>query len=184
MMDTTTIKLCIATILSCLGEDTRREGLVKTPDRVSKMFTEIFSGYSESPKELFKAVFQSKMNEMVIVKDIQFYSHCEHHMVPFIGKVHIGYIPKTKVLGLSKFARLVDIYAKRLQIQENMTQQIANDIQRYLKPQGVMVIIEAQHLCMAMRGIKKQGSTTVTSVALGCFLKNDRTRSEFLNLIK
>lgn len=174
----------ITRTLEHLGENPLREGLIDTPKRVVKMWNEIYAGYKKDPKELFKAVFESTSDEMVIVKEIPFYSHCEHHMVPFFGKVAIGYIPNGKVLGLSKFARLVEIYAKRLQIQEVLTTQIADNIVKYLQPKGVMVVINAEHLCMSMRGIKKPGSNTTTSATRGVFRDEHETRQEFLNLIK
>ncbi len=174
----------ITRVLENIKENPNREGLLNTPKRVVKMWDEIFGGYQEKPENLFKAVFKSNSDEMVIVKDIPFYSHCEHHMVPFFGKIYIGYIPNGKVLGLSKFARLAEIYAKRLQIQENLTTQIADDIIKYLKPKGVMVVVNAEHLCMSMRGVKKPGSSTITSATRGCFRNEQNTRQEFLSLIK
>ena len=164
-------------------EDVNREGLKNTPNRVARMYKEIFAGYEQDSEELFKSVFTSDNNSMITVRDIDFYSYCEHHMVPFFGKVHIGYIPKGKILGISKFARLVDVYAKRLQIQEQLTEQIANDIEKYLKPKGLMVIISAQHLCMAMRGIKKINSSTVTNSVKGIFKDELVVREEFLNTL-
>lgn len=166
------------------GENADRDGLQETPKRVAKMYKEIFAGYDQDPKEVLSKNFETDNDEMVIVKDIDYYSQCEHHMVPFFGKVHIGYIPNGKVLGLSKFARLVEIYARRLQIQEQMTFQIADAIEKHLKPLGVIVVVEGQHLCMAMRGIKKINSTTTTSAVRGKFKTDDIVRSEFLNLIK
>jgi len=164
-------------------EDVNREGLLNTPDRIAKMYDEIFSGYGKSEGSIFKSTFQSDNEEMVIVKDIDYYSHCEHHMVPFFGKVHVGYIPDKKVLGLSKFGRLVEIYARRLQIQEQLTYQIAEAIQTHLNPLGVIVVVEGVHMCMVMRGVKKANSKTITSAVRGAFKNNLDTRQEFFNLI-
>lgn len=176
---------CVKTLLeNIVGEDASREGLEDTPKRVAKMYNEIFSGYTGDIKNVFKAVFSSENNEMVVVKDIDFFSTCEHHMVPFFGRVHIGYIPNGKVLGLSKFARLVEIYARRLQIQEQLTFQIADAIEKYLHPTGVAVVIEAQHLCMSMRGVQKLNSKTITSSMRGFFMDEPQTRNEFLHFIK
>jgi GTP cyclohydrolase I len=180
----------IRDLLTSIGEDVNREGLIETPKRVARMYNEIFAGYKEDPKRhLFKS-FDADFDEevpyeqgMVIVKDIDFYSHCEHHMVPFMGKVHIGYIPTGRVAGLSKFARLVEGYAHRLQIQERLTKQIAEAIDEVLKPQGVIVVIEAQHMCMKLRGVKNATSSTVTSAVRGAF-SNSETRAEFMALIK
>lgn len=165
------------------GEDLHRDGLLGTPDRVARMYEEIFSGYEKDPEEVLSKTFDTDNEEMVIVKDIDYFSHCEHHMVPFFGKVHIGYIPNGKVVGLSKLARLVEIYARRLQIQEQMTFQIADAIESILKPKGVAVVVTGQHLCMVMRGIKKLNSTTTTSAMRGVFMNEAQTRNEFLNLI-
>lgn len=173
----------IIRLLEYIGEDVTREGLEKTPHRVQKMWKEVTIGYQLDPEELFKSVFSSDNGNMVIVKDIEFYSHCEHHMVPFFGKVHIGYVPNGKVLGLSKFARLVDIFAKRLQIQEQLTEQIAEEITANLKPLGVIVVIEAKHMCMMMRGVEKQCSSTTTSALRGIFKTDQNARSEFLSLV-
>ena len=173
----------IIRLLEYIGEDVHREGLEKTPHRVQKMWKEVTIGYTQSAEELFASVFTSDNGNMVIVKDIEFYSHCEHHMVPFFGKVHIGYVPNGKVLGLSKFARLVDIFAKRLQIQEQLTEQIAEEIKTHLQPLGVIVVIEAKHMCMMMRGIQKQCSSTTTSALRGIFKTDQNARSEFLSLI-
>lgn len=173
----------ITRMLETIGENPNREGLLDTPKRVVRMWEEIYSGYKQDPEELFKASFASDDDEMVIVKDIPFYSMCEHHMVPFTGKAHIGYLPVGRVIGLSKLARLVDLFARRLQIQEQMTEQIAGSIVQYLKPKGVMVCIEAEHLCMAMRGVKKPNCRTITSVTRGAFRDNLAARQEFLMLI-
>ncbi|MFA6971398.1 MAG: GTP cyclohydrolase I FolE [Gallionella sp.] len=173
----------VTRILEYIGENPNREGLKDTPHRVVRMYGEIFGGYAQDPENLFKAVFTSDVDEMVIIRDIPFFSHCEHHMVPFFGKCHIAYLPKGKVLGLSKFSRLVEIYAKRLQIQEHLTKEIADAIDKHLKPAGVAVVIEARHLCTEMRGVKKHNNTTITSVTKGSFRENPQTRNEFLTLI-
>jgi len=177
-------RLILSLLETIKGETWFREGLKETPKRVAKMYDEIFSGYSKKPKDVLGKVFETDNDQMVVVKDIDFYSHCEHHLVPFFGKVHIGYIPNGKVLGLSKFARLVEIYARRLQIQEQMTFQIASAIEKHLKPAGVIVIVEAQHLCMAMRGVQKLNSKTITSSISGSFKENPTAKDEFLYLIK
>ena len=171
-------------ILSLLGEDTDRDGLKTTPFRVAKALRELTRGYKQDPKEVLNsALFDVTYDEMVIVKDIEVFSLCEHHMLPFYGKLHVAYIPRTKVIGLSKTARMVDIFARRLQIQERLTQQVAETIQDAIDPEGVGVICEAQHLCMMMRGVEKQHSSTITSAMLGAFRDNRRTREEFLSLI-
>ena len=168
-----------------LGEDPTREGLQRTPERVEKAMQYLTKGYSEDPEALLKgALFTVEYDEMVIVKDIEMFSLCEHHMLPFFGKVHIAYIPKGRVIGLSKLPRLVDIFARRLQVQERMTTQIAETIQNVIQPQGVGVVIEARHLCMMMRGVEKQHSATVTSAMLGCFRDERPTREEFLSLLR
>jgi GTP cyclohydrolase I len=171
-------------ILSRLGEDPTRDGLVATPGRVEKSMTFLTKGYREDPsKILHGALFDVDYDEMVIVKDIEMFSLCEHHMLPFFGKVHVAYIPKGKVIGLSKIPRLVDVFARRLQVQERLTRQIADTIQEAIKPQGVGVVIEARHLCMMMRGVEKQSSSTVTSAMVGCFQQKE-TRAEFLSLVR
>jgi GTP cyclohydrolase I len=172
-------------ILVRLGEDPDREGLLKTPERFTKAYEFLTRGYRESPEELLKsALFTVTYDEMVIVKDIEMFSLCEHHMLPFFGKVHVAYIPNGKVLGLSKIPRLVDVFARRLQIQERLTTEIAETIQRIIEPQGVGVVIEARHLCMMMRGVEKQHSAAVTSSMLGVFRHEQETRNEFLSLIR
>jgi len=179
------VEAAVSTLLGSLkGEDVNRQGLVGTPNRVARMYKEIFSGYEKDPEELFKAKFDTDNDNMVIIRDIDYWSHCEHHMVPFFGKVHIAYIPGEKVLGLSKFGRLVEIFSRRLQIQEQMTFQIADAIQKYLKPAGLMVVVEGMHMCMVMRGVKKTNSTTVTSYVKGAFKENAETRNEALKLFK
>jgi GTP cyclohydrolase I len=171
-------------ILSRLGEDPNRDGLVATPSRVEKSMAFLTKGYSEDPAKILRgAMFDVDYDEMVIVKDVEMFSLCEHHMLPFFGKVHVAYIPKGKVIGLSKIPRIVDVFARRLQVQERLTRQIADTIQEAIHPQGVGVVIEAQHLCMMMRGVEKQRSSTVTSAMVGCFQKKE-TRAEFLSLVR
>ena len=168
-----------------LGEDVDREGLVKTPKRVADSFRFLVGGYDEDVKTTIdKALFRVECNEMVIVKDIEFYSLCEHHLLPITGKAHIGYLPNGQVIGLSKMARVVDIFARRLQVQERMTNQIADSLMKYLNATGVAVVVEAVHYCMVMRGVQKQNSKTVTSAMLGSFREDQRTRTEFMELIK
>ncbi|MCE5332657.1 MAG: GTP cyclohydrolase I FolE [Bacteroidales bacterium] len=170
-------------IIKLLGEDAEREGLLKTPERVSKSMQFLMNGYEQNPEEIIRtAMFTENYRQMVIVKDIDFYSLCEHHILPFFGKAHIAYIPNHKITGLSKIARIVEIYARRLQVQERMTTQIKECIQNTLNPLGVMVILEAQHLCMQMRGVQKQNSITTTSDFTGVF-QQAKTREEFMNLI-
>ncbi len=174
-----------AELITSIGEDITRDGLQKTPERAAKAFGFLTQGYQQSLETIVNgAVFDSGNDEMVVVKDIEFYSLCEHHMLPFVGKAHIAYLPKGKVLGLSKIARITDMFARRLQIQENMTKQIADAIQQVTGAAGVGVVLEAQHFCMMMRGVQKQQSSTVTSMMLGEFRENSRTRQEFLQLIK
>lgn len=171
-------------LLRRMGEDPSRDGLLATPARVEKTMAYLTKGYHEDPHQLLRgALFDVDYDEMVIVKDVEMFSLCEHHMLPFFGRVHVAYIPKGKVIGLSKIARLVEIYARRLQVQERMTRQIADAIQETIAPQGVGVVIEARHLCMMMRGIEKQNSSTVTSAMVGVFQKKE-TRAEFLSLVR
>jgi len=168
-----------------LGEDPDREGLARTPIRVHKAMQFLLKGYKDDPEALLrKALFTVNYDEMVIVKDIEMFSLCEHHMLPFFGKVHVAYIPNGKVIGLSKIPRLIEVFSRRLQIQERLTTQIAETIQKTIEPQGVGVVIEARHLCMMMRGIEKQHSSAVTSSMLGCFREEEETRTEFLSLIR
>ena len=175
----------IRQLLAELGEDPTREGLLNTPKRVEKALKFLTNGYDANIDEVLNgALFTVDYNEMVIVKDIDFYSLCEHHLLPFFGKCHVAYIPTTKVIGLSKIPRLVDVFARRLQVQERLTNQIANIILDTIKPMGVAVVMEATHLCMSMRGVEKQNSFAVTSAMLGTFRSDPRTRSEFLELIK
>ena len=175
----------IRQLLAELGEDPSREGLVDTPKRVEKALKFLTSGYEANIDEVLNgALFTVDYNEMVIVKDVDFYSLCEHHLLPFFGKCHVAYIPTTKVIGLSKIPRLVDVFSRRLQVQERLTNQIANTILETIQPMGVAVVMEATHLCMSMRGVEKQNSFAVTSAMLGTFRSNPKTRSEFLELIK
>jgi GTP cyclohydrolase I len=168
-----------------LGEDPTREGLLRTPDRVHRAYEYLTKGYSEDAEAMLKkALFAVTYDEMVIVKDVEMFSLCEHHILPFFGKVHVAYIPNGKVIGLSKIPRLIEIFSRRLQIQERLTTQIAETIQKAIEPQGVGVVIEARHLCMMMRGVEKQHSAAVTSSMLGCFRDEQETRTEFLSLIR
>ncbi len=172
-------------IIEQIGEDPAREGLVKTPERASRAMSFLTQGYGQTLDSILNgAVFESDSDEMVIVKNIEMYSMCEHHLLPFIGKCHVAYLPQGKVIGLSKVARIVDMFARRLQIQENLTKQIADAVQKVTDGQGVGVVVESQHLCMMMRGVEKQNSTMTTSVMLGRFKKDINTRNEFLSLIR
>ena len=172
-------------ILRLLGEDESREGLLKTPERVANSLQYLTKGYAEDGKEIIRsAMFDEEYQQMVLVKDIELYSTCEHHMLPFIGKAHVAYIPNGKITGLSKIARVVETYARRLQVQERLTVQIRDCIQEALQPLGVAVVIEANHTCMQLRGVEKANAVTTTSAFSGVFLKDPRTRNEFLNLIK
>ncbi len=181
----TQMQECYKTIIENVGENPNRDGLLKTPERAAKAMQFLTQGYNQDIKTVINgALFDSDNDEMVIVKDIELYSLCEHHILPFVGKCHVGYIPDGKVLGLSKVARIVDVYARRLQIQENLTTQIANTISEVTNAKSVGVIIEAQHFCMMMRGVEKQHSSTTTSCMLGGFRSDRSTRLEFLNLIK
>ncbi|MEW6507094.1 MAG: GTP cyclohydrolase I FolE [Bacteroidota bacterium] len=178
------IEKSIRTILEEIGENINRNGLIKTPRRVAKAYEFMTQGYNKKIQDVLNgAVFEEKYDEMVIVKDVDFYSMCEHHMLPFYGKIHIAYIPGGKIIGLSKIPRIVDVFARRLQVQERMTQQIADTIEEYLNPIGVGVVAEGYHMCMMMRGVQKQNSITTTSAMHGIFKSDARTRSEFLNLI-
>jgi GTP cyclohydrolase I len=180
-IDKTAIEDAINKILKAVGEDPQREGLQFTPHRVARMYHELLGGYSMEPKTIINgALFEVQYDEMVLVRDIEFYSLCEHHMLPFMGRVHVAYIPNGKVLGLSKIPRIVDMYARRLQVQERMTRQIADFLSDLLKPQGVAVVVEAMHLCSMMRGVKKQDARMTTSAMHGAFRANLATRQEFL----
>lgn len=174
----------VTKVLELLGEDPKREGLLKTPNRVAKALKFLTEGYEQDPKEILgEALFSTSNDEMVLVRDIEFYSMCEHHMLPIIGRVHVAYIPDGKVVGLSKIPRIVNVYARRLQIQEQMTEQIADAILETIQPKGVAVVVHARHMCMEMRGVQKINSTTVSSALRGLFKSDERTRSEFYNLI-
>ena len=178
------IKSLIEQMLNELGEDPKREGLLKTPERVEKSLKFLTSGYQIDIDELVNgALYNESYDEMVIVKDVDVFSLCEHHMLPFVGKCHVAYLPQGKIIGLSKVPRLIDVFSRRLQVQERLTTQIAKCLQEILKPSGVAVVIEAMHLCMSMRGVEKQNSYTTTSSMLGCFKEDARTRAEFLSLI-
>ncbi|CAA6817832.1 MAG: GTP cyclohydrolase I (EC type 1 [uncultured Sulfurovum sp.] len=174
----------ISKVLELLGENPQREGLVQTPKRVAKAWNFLTEGYHEDPESILnKALFTSSNDEMVVVRDIEFYSTCEHHMLPIIGRVHVAYIPDGKVVGLSKIPRIVNVFARRLQIQEQMTEQIADAIANTIEPKGVAVVVHARHMCMEMRGVQKINSTTVSSALRGLFKSDQRTRSEFYNII-
>jgi GTP cyclohydrolase I len=175
----------IRAILEKMGEDPEREGLVKTPERVDKAYRFLTAGYGQSAEEVVQgAIFHEKYDEMVVVKDIDFYSLCEHHMLPFYGKAHVAYVPNGRIIGLSKIPRLVEVFSRRLQVQERLTVQIAESLQQHLDPLGVAVVVEAAHLCMMMRGVQKQNTKMVTSSILGCFRDEDGARMEFLSLLK
>ena len=175
----------IKSILTEIGESPEREGLIKTPERVAKSMGFLTNGYKENPsKILTTAMFAENYSQMVLVKDIEIYSLCEHHMLPFFGKAHIAYIPNGHIVGLSKIPRIVDVFARRLQVQERLTDEIKDCLQDTLNPKGVAVVIEAQHLCMQMRGVQKQHSSTTTSAFSGIFISDEKTRAEFMNLIK
>jgi len=183
-MQERTTELNLVEILKFIGEDPEREGLKETPKRIVKSWKKLFGGYDQDPKDIMKTFTEGVCDEMVILKNIEFYSTCEHHFLPFFGKISIGYIPHKKVIGISKLARLVEIYSRRLQIQERMTDQIASCLEKYLQPLGVMVICEAQHFCMVARGVEKQNSIMVTSSLKGVFKKNIAAREELIRLIK
>lgn len=171
-------------LLEGIGEDVDREGLQETPERIARMYEEIYSGMEEDAGIHLTKTFTAENNEMIVERDIVFYSTCEHHLMPFYGKAHIAYIPDGKVAGISKLARTVEVYAKRLQIQEKMTAEIADAIMKHLKPKGVMVLVEAEHLCMTMRGVKKPGSQTITMVTRGAFAQDEKLQNTFFKLIR
>jgi GTP cyclohydrolase I len=184
IMDNKEFEETITKVLEHIGEDPTREGLIKTPSRVAKALQFLTEGYHQDPKEILnQALFTSSNDEMVVVRDIEFYSMCEHHMLPIIGRVHVAYIPDGKVVGLSKIPRIVNVFARRLQIQEQMTEQIADAISETIKPKGVAVVVHARHMCMEMRGVQKINSTTVSSALRGLFKSDQRTRTEFYNII-
>ncbi|HET9591146.1 MAG TPA: GTP cyclohydrolase I FolE [Anaerolineales bacterium] len=183
-IDVESAKQAVYSLLQAVGEDPEREGLRNTPDRVARMYAELLSGYVAEPAKILNgALFNINYDEMVLVRDIEFYSLCEHHMLPFLGRVHVAYIPAGKVIGLSKIPRMVDMYARRLQVQERMTRQIADFLQEFLEPQGVGVVVEAVHLCSMMRGVKKHDARMTTSAMHGAFRANLATRQEFLDNI-
>lgn len=183
-MNHESIEVLVRKLLEEIGEDTGREGLIDTPKRVAKSYKKLFGGYEEDPKEVITVFDNEGYDEMIIAKDIDFYSTCEHHMLPFIGRAYVGYIPDDKIIGLSKLPRLVEIFSRRLQNQERLTKQIADTINELLKPRGVGVVLRAEHLCMKARGVEKQNCEISTSSFTGLFIKNQNTRAEFLNLIK
>ena len=184
MIDKEKIETAVRMLLEGMGENPDREGLRETPKRVARMYEEIYGGMTEEARSHLSRTFSVEHNEMVVEKDIVFYSTCEHHLMPFYGKAHVAYIPDGKVVGLSKLARTVEVYARRLQIQEQMTGQIADAVMEYLKPQGVMVLVEAEHMCMTMRGVKKPGSRTVTSAARGVFAKQTALQERLFRMLK
>ena len=184
-IDLPRIERAVTEILLAIGEDPERDGLVDTPARVARAYAEQFAGMRQAPEDVLTTVFDAEYDEMVLVRDIEVYSTCEHHLVPFFGNAHVGYIPNVKgqITGLSKLARLVDVYARRPQVQERMTSQIADAMMTVLEPRGVIVVIEAGHLCMSMRGVRKPGAKTVTSAVRGSFLESDSTRAEAIGLL-
>ena len=185
-VDTKRIEAAVHEILAAVGEDPGRDGLVRTPERVARMYEELFTGFDENPADHLEVTFAADHDEMVMVRDIPFASLCEHHMVPFMGRAHVAYIPGTdgRITGLSKLARLVDGFAKRLQVQERMTSQIADAIEEALDPKGVLVVVDAEHLCMSMRGVKKSGTSTVTSAVRGLFRSDASTRFEAMQFVR
>jgi GTP cyclohydrolase IA len=185
-VDTSRIERAVGELLEALGEDPTRDGLVRTPERVAKMYAELFAGFGQNPADHLEVTFAADHDEMVMVRDIPFASLCEHHLIPFIGKAHVAYIPGDdgRITGLSKLARLVDGYARRLQVQERMTTEIADAIEEALDPRGVLVVVEAEHLCMSMRGVKKSGTSTVTSAVRGLFRSDASTRMEAMQFVR
>jgi len=184
-IDQERIERAVREIILAIGEDPERDGLLNTPARVARMYAEQFAGLDQEPEDVLTTVFDAEHDEIVLVRDIEIYSMCEHHLVPFFGKAHIGYIPNEKgeITGLSKLARLADVYARRPQVQERMTSQIADALMRMLEPRGVFVVLECEHLCMSMRGVRKPGASTVTSAVRGIFRKDERTRAEAMSLV-
>lgn len=184
-MDLVRVEKLVENLVEEIGEDAKREGLLRTPKRVAKAYEFLTSGYQKNIEDVLNnAIFNEKYDEMVLVKNIDFYSLCEHHMLPFYGKIHIAYVPDGKIVGLSKIPRIVDVFARRLQVQERMTQQIADTLAKYLAPKGVAVVSEAYHMCMMMRGVEKQNSSATSSAMHGLFKEDARTRTEFLDLIR
>jgi len=184
-MDLIKVEKLVENLLVDIGEDSKREGLLRTPKRVAKAYEFLTAGYHKNIEDVLNnAIFNEKYDEMVLVKNIDFYSLCEHHMLPFYGKIHIAYVPNGKIVGLSKIPRIVDVFARRLQVQERMTQQIADTLAKYLDPKGVAVVSEAYHMCMMMRGVEKQNSSATSSAMHGLFKEDARTRTEFLDLIR
>lgn len=184
MIDKEKVEAGVRLILEGIGEDVNREGLLETPDRIARMYEEIFGGMDMDAAEPLKKRFHASNNEMVVEKDITFYSTCEHHLLPFYGKAHVAYIPDQRVAGLSKLARTVEVFARRPQIQENLTAQIADALEEHLQPKGVMVMIEAEHMCMTMRGVQKPGSKTVTTIVRGAFAEDFTLQQTFLQMVK
>ena len=184
MVDKDKVREGITLLLEGIGEDPLREGLIDTPDRVARMYEELCQGMEEDPGEQLSKAFHAENNEMILEKDITFYSICEHHLMPFYGKAHIAYIPDGKVVGLSKLARTVEVFARRLQLQEQLTGQIADALMEYMQPKGALVMIEAEHMCMTMRGIKKPGSKTITLSTRGCAKEEENWKQEFLELLQ
>lgn len=184
MVDQNKIEEAVRLLLEGIGEDVNREGLLDTPNRIARMYVEICRGMEEEPAEHLSKTFAVEKNEIVLEKNITFYSTCEHHLMPFYGRVHIAYLPDGRVVGLSKLARTVEVYARRLQIQEKMTTQIAEAVMEYLQPQGVMVMVEAEHMCMTMRGVSKPGSKTVTTAARGCFAEDPKLQQYFWEMTR
>ena len=184
MIDQEKVKKAVRLLLEGIGEDADREGLIETPDRIARMCEEIYGGYEEDAKEHLCKTFHVENSDMVVEKDITFYSTCEHHLLPFYGKAHVAYIPNEKVAGLSKLARTVEVFARRPQIQENMTAQIADALEEHLQPKGVMVMIEAEHMCMTMRGVQKPGSKTVTTMVRGAFAEDFNLQQTFFQMVK
>jgi len=184
MVDKNKVREAVTMLLEAIGEDPNREGLIETPDRIARMYEEIFGGLNEDCHEILSKRFSVDNSEMVVERDITFYSMCEHHLLPFYGKAHIAYVPNGEVVGLSKLARTVEVYAKRPQLQERMTSQIADALIKELNPKGVMVMLEAEHMCMTMRGVKKPGSSTVTVATRGCFMDNEMLQSTFYGRVR
>ena len=184
MIDQEKVKKAVRLLLEGIGEDADREGLIETPDRIARMCEEIYGGYEEDAKEHLCKTFHVENSDMVVEKDITFYSTCEHHLLPFYGKAHVAYIPNEKVAGLSKLARTVEVFARRPQIQENMTAQIADALEEHLQPKGVMVMIETEHMCMTMRGVQKPGSKTVTTMVRGAFAEDFNLQQTFFQMVK